>query len=288
MSPGATIASALGDSAAVLTAAGIGEARLEARLLLGHVLGVGTETVVAHPERPVSGAERARLGRLVRRRARREPLAYIVGRREFWSLPLTVSPDTLVPRPESETVVEAVLARQQERTCALRILDLGTGSGCLLLALLTELPLASGVGVDISPAALAVARDNAAALGLAPRAAFVCADWAASLSGRFDVVVANPPYIADDALPALAPEVAVFEPRLALGGGDDGLDPYRAIIPGLARLQTRGGAAFFEVGDGQAAAVAAMLFRHGLQDIEITNDLAGIPRCVRAVAGSSA
>jgi release factor glutamine methyltransferase len=273
-----------------LSEAGIDIPRLEARLLVGHVLGVGAEALVGDPERPLTRDQRSQLEALLARRVWREPLAYILGGREFWSLPIRVTADTLVPRPETETLVEAALGWLGERRAGaaeLRILDLGTGSGCLLLALLSELPRAFGVGVDLSAAALAVARENADALGLASRAGFVGGDWGSALGGGFDLVVANPPYVADGELTTLAPEIVRFEPRLALAGGADGLAAYRAIAPQLPRLLAPGGAAFLEVGAGQASSVAAMLAGHGLQDVDIKTDLAGVGRCLRAVAGES-
>ena len=220
----------------------------------------------------------------------REPLAYILGSREFWSLPIRVTADTLVPRPETETLVEAALAWVEERRVGeaeTRILDLGTGSGCLLLAMLSELPRAWGMGVDLSASALAVARDNADTLELAHRACFAVGDWGSALGGEFDLVITNPPYIVDAELPALAPEIVRFEPRLALAGGADGLAAYREIAPQLRRLLAPGGAAFLEVGAGQAPPVAAMLTANGLQGVDIKTDLAGVGRCLRAVAGNS-
>jgi release factor glutamine methyltransferase len=273
-----------------LSAAGIAVPRLEARLLVGHVLGGGVEAVVGDPQRPLTGDQQSRLDALTERRVWREPLAYILGNREFWSLPIRVTADTLVPRPETETVVEAAVAWVVEHRggdAETRILDLGTGSGCLLAALLSALPRAWGVGVDLSAAALAVARDNAEALGLARRARFAVGDWGSALAGGFDLVVANPPYVSDAELATLAPEIVRFEPRLALAGGADGLAAYRAIVPQLRRLLVPGGAAFLEVGAGQAPPVAAMLAGHGMQGIDIKTDLAGIGRCLRGVAGVS-
>ncbi len=273
-----------------LSAAGIGTPRLDARLLVGHALSIGTETMIADAERPLAADQRMRFEGLLARRLNREPLAYLVGCREFWSLPFRVTRDTLVPRPDSETLVEAALAWVAEYRPdggGLSVLDLGTGSGCLLLALLSALPVAHGVGVDLSAAATAVARDNAAALGLASRASFVVGDWGESLAGGFDLVIANPPYVADAEWPSLAPEIVRFEPRLALAGGNDGLDGYRAIVPQLRRLVAPGGAVVLEVGAGQSRRVAAMLADIGLQDIETQNDLGGVGRCVRAIAAAS-
>ncbi|MGE5780576.1 MAG: peptide chain release factor N(5)-glutamine methyltransferase, partial [Hyphomicrobiales bacterium] len=193
-----TLGTAIAEARARLAAAGIAAAGLDARLLAAHVLGCEVSVLIGHPERPIGPAEAARFEAAVRRRLDREPLAYILGGKEFWSLPLRVTRDTLIPRPETETVVEAALAWcRQGGGATTRIVDLGTGSGCLLLALVAELPAAWGVGVDRSEPALAVARDNAERLGVADRASFVCADWGTALTGEFDLIVCNPPYIAD-------------------------------------------------------------------------------------------
>jgi release factor glutamine methyltransferase len=207
-------------------------------MLLAHALGVPPAHLIEAPMRAVpTGSFEA----LIARRAAREPLALIVGHREFWSLDFAASPDTLVPRADSETLIEAALAEFPARDAALRMLDLGTGTGCLLLAGLHEFPAAFGVGVDRLPAVAALARRNAASLGLAGRAAFVCADWAAPLAGRFDLVLCNPPYIPAAEVATLMPEVALHEPASALDGGSDGLDSYRAVIPRLPGLLAPGG-----------------------------------------------
>ncbi|TVR83576.1 MAG: peptide chain release factor N(5)-glutamine methyltransferase [Rhodospirillales bacterium] len=280
-----TFAAALDAAADTLRRAGIPAPRLEARLLLCHVVDVGMATVIGHPERRLDAAGRARLETLVLERARRRPLAQILGMREFWSLPIGVTSDVLVPRPESETLVEAVLERVGDRGRPTRVLDLGTGSGCLLLALLSELPAATGIGVDRSRAALRVARDNAVALGLVGRARFVQGDWTGPLRARFDIIVANPPYVPTAVLATLEPEVARYEPHQALDGGADGLAAYRALIPGLAAILCTGAVVALEVGAGQAAAVAALLRDHGLADSAVRNDLAGVARCVIASDG---
>ncbi len=202
-------------------------------------------------------------------------------RREFWSLPFRVTPATLDPRPDSEAVVAAALAAVGDRQRARRILDLGTGTGCLLLALLSELPGARGLGVDIAPAALTVARANAAALGLKPRARFRRGVWADGLGGRYDVIVSNPPYIPSGALAALPAEVG-FDPVAALDGGADGLAAYRAIGAALPRLLTRDGVAVLEIGADQAPPVSAILAGHGLEIAKIVRDLADRPRAVVA------
>ena len=278
----ATIRSELDAAAAVLSAAGVESPRLEARLLLRHVLGLSMETLIGYPEQAVAEDDRAALRPLVARRATREPLAYILGEREFWSLPFRVTRDTLVPRPDSETLIEAALAHVPDRHRPLRILDLGTGSGCLLLALLAELPAASGVGVDLSAAALTVARDNAVGLGLADRADWVQGNWSDAISGTFDLIVANPPYIAEAELSRLAPEVAQFEPRLALNGGPDGLDALRALGPCLARLGTEDSIILVEIGADQAAPALSLLVSYGLQDVKTLKDLSGHSRCMAA------
>ena len=278
----ATVRSELDAAFAALSAAGIENPRLEARLLLRHVVGLSMEILIGYSEQAVAEVDRATLTRLVARRAAREPLAYILGEREFWSLPFRVTSDTLVPRPDSETLIEAALEHVADRRRPLRILDLGTGSGCLLLALLAELPAASGVGVDLSAAALGVARDNALVLGLADRAAWVQGNWSDAISGTFDLVVTNPPYVAEAELACLAPEVAQFEPRLALNGGLDGLDCLRALAPRLACLGTHDSIILIEIGADQAASVTALLLDHELQDVKTIHDLSGNSRCLVA------
>ena len=232
----------------------------------------------------MTGAEAGAVAALTSRRLAREPVARIVGRKEFWGLPLKLNAHTLVPRPETETVVEAALAaldRGGARTRTLRILDLGTGSGALLLALLSELPAAVGVGTDISAEALACARDNAAALGLAQRASFVACDYGAALAGPFDLIVSNPPYIAHGDIAALAPEVSEFDPLRALDGGIDGLDGYRAIAADAPRLLAPNGSLVVELGAGQADAVISLMRGAGLVPTEPPRpDLAGIARAL--------
>lgn len=277
-----TIGEALAEAARRLRAAGIDSPWREARLLVGIAAGVGPEVIVGHPERALPAEAAARLEPLLRRRCAGEPASRLAGRREFWSLPFLLSPDTLDPRPDSETVVEAALAALPDRRAPLALLDLGTGSGCLLLALLSELPAAVGVGVDASEGACRTARANAAALGLARRAAFVVADWAAPLGGQFDLVVSNPPYVSDAEMAALAPEVARFDPPRALAGGPDGLDAYRRLAPALAGLLRPGGLAVLEVGRGQAPAVAALLRAAALTVRAARRDLAGVERAVLA------
>jgi release factor glutamine methyltransferase len=276
----ATVASSLAEAAGLLAAAGIEEPRREARLLLAAVLTVDTAIILGHPDRVLGRSERTRFAGLLARRAAREPSARVLGRREFWSLDFALAPETLIPRPDSETLVEAALANISGRSAALRLLDLGTGTGCLLLALLSELPAAIGIGIDLVPNAAVTARRNAVALGLAGRSRFIAGSWGTAIMGRFDVIVANPPYIASAAIAALAPEVAQYDPRVALDGGTDGLDSYLALAPDLLRLLSESGVAVVELGAGQAEPVAAIMRQIGLVTEEICRDLAGIERCL--------
>ena len=279
---GERLEAVLGRAVAELRAAGVESARLDVRLLLADALGATPAQVLAYPERRLNPAEAGRFSALLTRRLAREPVSRILGRREFWSLDLVVGPTTLDPRPDSETLVEAVLAHLGDRARPRTLLDLGTGSGCLLLALLAELPGGWGLGVDLDPAALAVARKNAESLGLDRRARFLAGDWATALAGPWDVVVCNPPYIESAALRRLAPEVAGFDPRVALDGGADGLAAYRRLVPDLGRLLAPGALVALEVGAGQANAVEALLSRAGLASIGRVPDLSGVARCLLA------
>lgn len=265
-----TVAEALRHGAALLAAAGVDNPALDARLLLAHTMGVDQATLLRDRDATAPCAYQA----LLARRAAREPLAFITGRQGFWTLDFEVSPDTLIPRGDSETLVEAVLAARRP---VHRVLDLGTGTGCLLLAVLSEFPDAWGLGLDLSPAAAALAARNARALGLAHRAAFAAADWARPVEGRFDLVLSNPPYIPAADLAELMPEVAWFEPRRALDGGPDGLDAYRVLLAALPGLLAPGGLALFELGVGQGAAVAALAAVAGFSTA-LRADLGGIPR----------
>jgi release factor glutamine methyltransferase len=244
--------------------------------LLAHALGITPSALQRDPDRLV---DPNRFRTLVDRRAAHEPLALIIGRREFWSLDFAVSPATLIPRPDSETLISAALAAFAGRDPPRHILDLGTGTGCLLLASLSEFPAAFGIGLDHSFAAASLAARNAAALGMAGRAAFLCGDWAGALDGRFDLVLCNPPYIPTSELDGLMPEVARFEPRTALDGGSEGCAAYRRLIPDLARLLTRDGVAVLELGAGQAAMVAALAREAGFTS-DPRRDLSGIVRAL--------
>ncbi|MBC7905973.1 MAG: peptide chain release factor N(5)-glutamine methyltransferase [Rhodospirillaceae bacterium] len=265
-----------------LRGVGIDSHRLDARLLVAEVLGVEANTVFTRPDMALTPDQAARLETLSNRRLAREPMSHILGRRGFWTLNLRVTADTLDPRGDTETLIEAVLSRIADRHAPLRVVDFGTGTGAILLSLLSELPNATGVGVDKSPAALAVACENAESNGLGARTEFLLSDWGRDLDERFNVIVSNPPYIPDQDIDGLEPEVAAFEPRLALAGGPDGLDCYRVLIPHMARLLAPGGIAAVEVGMGQADPVASLFTDAGLVVGAVASDLAGIERCVVA------
>ncbi len=267
-------ADAITAAAARLAAAGIAEPRREARILIAAALGTDAAGLLSRQE-----IDPAACAPWLARRLAREPMAYITGRREFWGLDFAVSPATLIPRPDSETLIEAALAALPDRAGVRRILDLGTGSGCLLLAALKEFPAAFGLGVDRAAAAAALARGNAVSLGLAERSGFVVSDWATALTGRFDVVLANPPYINSADLSGLMPEVAVYEPPAALDGGPDGLAAYRRIMADLPALLAPDGVAVLEIGAGQAPDVTALAGQAGLT-AAARADLAGHPRAL--------
>jgi release factor glutamine methyltransferase len=275
-----TIGDAVAEAAARLAAAGIEDGRREARLLVALALGVDPAVVWGFPERSLDESARRRLSGFLTRRAAREPLSRLRGTREFWSLDFALSPETLDPRPDSETLIEAALELLPDRQAALRAVDFGTGTGCLLLAFLSEFPNATGMGVDIQPGAVAVARRNAAALGLKERARFMVGAWDEAISGAADVILANPPYIPSKEIETLAPEVALYEPRRALDGGPDGLAAYRILLSASRRLLVPGGLALFETGAGQAEVVADLAVERGLQVRAVKRDLAGIDRCV--------
>jgi release factor glutamine methyltransferase len=277
----------LRDAAVALAAAGIDNVRFEARLLLAHAAGLSAEQLIARGAEPAPAAVAERLRELAARRVLREPMAYILGEREFWGLPFKVSPAVLVPRPDSETLIEAALALMPDRQRAWRIVDLGLGSGCLLLTLLREYPAARGVGLELSEEALAVAQANAEALEVAARARLVSGDWRQPdwqqrLGGPFDLLVSNPPYIEAEAIERLMPEVARFEPRLALDGGPDGLAAYHAIASAAPALVAPGGRVLVEAGEGQALEISRIFAAAGLAMEGLWKDLAGIDRVVSA------
>jgi len=275
-----SVEEALRRASGLLAQGGIEAPRHEARILLGHVMGMSREALLIQHRQTLAAPYLAALTVLARRRADHEPMAYLTGEREFWGLSFDVTRDTLIPRPDSETLVEAALEfARRAPAAAIRILDLGTGSGCLLVSLLTELPAAEGVGVDRSIAAVKVARRNAARHGVSPRARFFAGFWGQALAPPFDVIVANPPYIATSAGAALMPEVSRFEPPEALFAGERDVDAYRALAPELCRLLAPGGRVFLELGAGLGDRAAEILAGAGLFESERRRDLAGIERC---------
>ena len=277
-----TVASVLRDAAVDLAARGAATPRLDAGLLLGELLGLSRSGLIAAVSHRVDAETAAAFGRLLARRRAGEPVARILGRRGFWTLELEVDEHVLDPRSDSETVVEAALAGLPSGDAARRVLDLGTGSGCLLLSLLAELPAGWGVGVDRSPGAAATARRNARRNGLADRCCFVVGDWGGALAATFDLVVANPPYIPTAELASLPAEVVRHDPHAALDGGVDGLHAYRAIVRQLPLLLRPGGRALLECGRGQDGAVADLLGAAGLVPDGTATDLGGVVRVVAA------
>lgn len=282
-----TVLEFLGRAHEFLAARGVASARLDAEVLLASVLGIDRVGVYLRFDQPLAAREVDAYRELLRRRAAGAPVAYLTGTREFWSVPLAVTPDVLIPRPETELLVERVLAGRVDGEP--RILDLGTGSGALAIALARELPAARVVAVDVSPAAAAVATANAARAGVAERVTVVVGSWTAPLdaAARFDVIVSNPPYVPTAALAGLAPEVQA-EPALALDGGEDGLAAYRALVPQAAARLAPGGRLLLEVGEGQAETVAAIAVAAGLEGVAWHADLAGIARVVTASAAAPA
>lgn len=276
-----TVGLALCAATARLKQAGVEQPRLDARLLLADALGVPAHRLILEPNEPVSDAAAEAFERALARRAAREPVSRILGRREFWSLSFRVTPATLDPRPDSETLVEAVLDAFPDRQAGLRVLDFGTGTGCLLLAVLSEYPASRGLGIDQSAEALETARRNAEELALADRAEMRAGDWGQGVEGEFDVILSNPPYIEAGIVATLAPEVARYDPQAALTAGPDGLEAYRALMPHLARLLAPTGQAFLELGAGQADAVAALAHSQGLAVLGRRADLGGVVRCLR-------
>ena len=271
--------------------AGIESGMTDARALIGAALRLSRAQLLAQSDRLLEPREIAAIDALAARRMKREPVSRILGRKEFWSLTLDVTPDVLVPRPDTETLIEAALdyvVRGGLRLEPLRILDIGTGTGALMLALLQELPNARGVATDLSMSALHVARGNAERLRLASRCSFVACNLADGVQGRFDLIVSNPPYIARGAISSLDPEVRDYDPRLALDGGADGLDAYRAIAASVPPLLAQGGRLIMELGIGQAPPVTSLLEAAKFTVLSVRNDLAGIPRAISAKIALSA
>lgn len=276
----ATRRGALKEAVLLMKAAGLDTPVLDARLIVQHALGIGWDTLYLKEDQPLTEDERRWLESELARRIAHEPVSRIVGRRHFWTLDLAVSPDTLDPRADTESLIETVVAAIPERSQPLKILDLGTGTGAILLALLAEYPNAAGLGVDLSEGALAIARINAESHGLDQRTSFAAGRWTDGLAGPFDVIVSNPPYIESGDLAGLAPEVREHDPVLALDGGADGLDAYRAIIPAVPALLSPGGFAVLEIGAGQADAVTRIARENGLAPIGRRVDLGGVERAL--------
>ncbi|MBF0144244.1 MAG: peptide chain release factor N(5)-glutamine methyltransferase [Magnetococcales bacterium] len=283
---GWTVRSVLAWSVPWLKDRGVEAPRLDAELLLASALGVRRLDLYLDPDRPLNADELGVFKPLLRRRGRREPVAYILGRRSFWTLELEVVSGVLIPRPESEGVVEAVLDRFGDRSLALSILDLGVGCGTLLLSLLSEYPEARGTGVDLAPEPLECCARNGRRLGVMGRMRLFAGDLTDPLEDgeRFDVIVCNPPYVGADELAGLAPEVRDWEPRLALLGGDDGLAVIRRLLPRALGYLRAGGWLVVEIGAGQAEAVLALFREQGFDDVRVKNDYGGRPRVVTGQA----
>ena len=269
----------LDTAAESLRAAGVERPRAEARLLLAHAMDVSQEVIIAESATP-DAAQLTRFNALLARRAAREPFAYIVGSREFWSLDFAVGPGVLIPRPETELLVEEALKRFPDPDAPLKVLDLGTGSGCVLLAFLSMRKNAKGIGVDLSAEALVYARRSAASLGLAARAEFLAGDWTDAPQTEFDVIFVNPPYIERGEIAYLEPDVTNHEPHLALDGGLDGCDAHRRVAPELAPRLKPNGVAFVEIGHGQVEDIGKIYLQNSLGIEEIAPDLASIARCL--------
>lgn len=265
-------------------AAGIDSAELDARLLLGAATRLDLTGLIASAARPLGAAEAGLIEAFANRRLKGEPVARILGEKEFWGLNLKLSPETLVPRPDTETVVELALGMLRSQATpehGVRILDIGTGTGAILIALLSERRDAFGVGTDISPGAVRTARYNARALGFSARASFVVCNYADALTGPFDLIVSNPPYIASAEIAGLAAAVREHDPRAALDGGPDGLAAYRALIPQAARMLRVGGSLVVEAGYGQSGPIEGNMTAAGLRlEDPPKADLAGVPRAV--------
>ena len=271
------IATQLADARAKLATVAGANASLEARLLAAHAWRMSAEELVFYGQEPRNAAA---LGGLIARRLQHEPVAQILGEKHFWRDVFFVSRDVLTPRADSETMIEVLLRLRPNHIAPLRVLDVGTGSGCLVLSTLREYANATAVAVDASPAALAIAAKNSAALGLAARVEMLHSDWCSNLVGKFDVILANPPYIPTSDIAALDADVQGFEPHSALDGGADGLDCYRALVQQLLQHANPHVLLLFEVGMGQAADVAAIGVAAGWRLLDITNDLADIARVV--------
>ncbi len=273
----------------ILEKSGISSAKLDAQLLLAHVLNISREEMLLRDEITINTAQDQEFQELISRRAAFEPVSQILGKREFWGMEFLVNKHTLTPRPDSETLIETLLQIQPNRGLPLQILDLGTGSGCLLLSALSEYPQAQGTGIDISEQAIDIARKNSDLLGFSARADFKKCDWNSQINwnsqikGVWNVILCNPPYIVSDHIDQLAPDVALYEPRQALDGGNSGLECYRTIISLLPSLMAKEAVVLLESGAGQAKEIAAIAEANGLKIAGTACDLAGIERCVAII-----
>jgi len=267
----------LAAASARLRAAGCETPDLDARLLFQAATGLSREDLILAPHHVIATAQQARFEGFLQRREAREPVSRILGEREFYGRPFRVTPDVLDPRPDTETLVDAALALMGERA---QILDLGTGTGAIAVTLLAERPDSSGMAVDVSEAALAVARENAARLGVADRLTLVAGNWFSPVSGRFDIIASNPPYIPADEIAGLSPDVRNFDPALALLGGEDGLDPYRLIAAAAAAHLKPAGHVLVEIGAGQGPAIGQIFAGHGFALRAAHADLGGHVRCL--------
>ena len=263
-----------------LKAAGIDSPAIDARLLLEAATGASRADILTDPHREVSGEQADILDGWLTRREKREPVARILGRKGFWKLLLNLTDAVLVPRPETECIVDMILKRTQPNE-AFTLADLGVGSGAILLSILSERPAAKGIGTDISEDALAVARDNAAGLGLSGRSTFLRTSWGSGLAdSSIDLVASNPPYIRSDVIPTLDPEVRHHDPHLALDGGESGLVAYEELAPEIFRLLKPGGLAWLEIGYDQSEAVENLMKSAGFLDVSTYLDLSNLPRVV--------
>ncbi len=263
-----------------LRSAGINTPLLDARVLLQNVLNIKYEDLLISASRILTDEEAKKYENLISRRLKREPVAKIIEQKEFWGSKFKTNFDTLDPRPETETIIEAILKNYKDKNRNLKILDLGTGSGCIIISLLKEYPNATGLAVDVSLSALQVARENSENIGVSDRLDIVQSNWFDAVNDKFDIIVSNPPYIKNDFINHLQAEVSLFEPKIALEGGEDGLDAYRKIISEVENHLAIHGKCYFEIGKWQEEQVAEIITKNGFKIIEVWEDLAGIPRVI--------
>ena len=268
------------EAAQLLKKIGIETPLLDARLLLQNTLNIKYEELIVSADRVLNGEEKQHLINFLKRRAKREPVSKIIGQKEFWGLSFITAKDNLDPRPDSETLIEAVIQNYTDNQRNLNILDLGTGSGCLLLTLLFLYPNAKGIGVDKSLEALKIAGENTKKHNLQDRAEFFVSDWFSNIEGKFDIIICNPPYIKSEAINYLEPEVRFFDPKIALDGGADGLGCYRELLAEIENYLETHGKIFFEIGKWQEAPIVEMIEENGFEVLDIKQDLQAIPRVI--------